>query len=389
MMNESSHITQRASSTERPKEPNVDIDADVPAADGFAVWDAQNAAQEAQWVELWNSWSAREVFSHPRYVKLFCHPGDQALCATWDGGEGKVLFPFILRDLSAEPYWEADLGPAYDLISPYGYGGAAFWDSPNPTRLASEFWKSFDAWAATRGLVAQFVRFSPFQDGLLAYPGEVCENRSVVLRDLRPPEHIIWGEFSRNICYNIRKAQRAGVQVKTDSRGDMLAEFLGIYDHTMRRREADPAYYFPRQFFERLQRDLPGQFIYFHALHGGRVLASELLLLSANSVYSYLGGTDSEAFRLSPNHLLKFEIIRWAAAQGKQWFVLGGGYEPDDGIFHYKRGFAPHGTVSFRVGWRVHDKKACDRLVDGRRRYQERVGQCWLPRPNFFPPYRA
>jgi CelD/BcsL family acetyltransferase involved in cellulose biosynthesis len=121
----------------------------------------------------------------------------------------------------------------------------------------------------------------------------------------------------------------------------------------------------------------------------GRVVASELVLLSGNAAYSFLGGTDSAAFRLSPNHLLKVEIIRWAAAQGKQWFVLGGGFQPNDGIFQYKRGFAPRGVISFHVGCKVRDEERCNRLIDARRRYGERNGQVWLPRPDFFPPYRA
>ena len=81
--------------------------------------------------------------------------------------------------------------------------------------------------------------------------------------------------------------------------------------------------------------------------------------------------------------------IHAAAAMGKQWFVLGGGFEPHDGIFQYKRGFAPHGVTAFHVGWKIHDEQRCNRLIEARRRYGQHSGQDWLPRLNFFPPYRA
>jgi hypothetical protein len=388
-MNEPPHATPPADSNNGTSRLAAAVGGGIPAPKGFAVWDAENAAEHAAWTRLWNSSPTRDIFAHPSYVRLFRQPADRALCAAWESSQGKVLFPFLLRDLSAEPYCDADLGPACDLISPYGFGGAAFWGNPDPAILAGDFWKSFDAWASAQRVVSEFVRFSPFEEGLLPYPGVVCENRKMIVRDLRPPQHVIWREFAHNVHYNIRRAQRAGVQVRIDEHGESLAEFLRIYEHTMRRRDADPMFLFPPRFFTQIQRDLCGRFVYFHAVCAGRVLASELVLLSADAAYSYLGGTDSEAFRLGPNHLLKFEIMRWATAQGKQWFVLGGGHEPNDGIYQYKRGFAPGGVVSFRVGCKIRDEQRCNRLIEARRRHGQRAGRDWLPQPNFFPPYRA
>jgi CelD/BcsL family acetyltransferase involved in cellulose biosynthesis len=114
-------------------------------------------------------------------------------------------------------------------------------------------------------------------------------------------------------------------------------------------------------------------------LHGDRVVSSELALVSATSAYSFLGGTREDAFALRPNDLLKVELIRWAKAAGRQRFVLGGGFEADDGIFRYKRSFAPHGLVPFEIGTRVLRPDVYDELT-------RRAGG---PRePGFFPAYR-
>jgi CelD/BcsL family acetyltransferase involved in cellulose biosynthesis len=148
-----------------------------------------------------------------------------------------------------------------------------------------------------------------------------------------------------------------------------------LYLHTLERRDAPERYRFARDFFERLSEHR----VYVHALHGDDVVSSELVLLSEHNAYSFLGGTDSDAYELRPNDLLKWELILWAKEQGKRRFVLGGGYRPDDGIFRYKRSFAPHGLVPFFVGRRVLQPKLYRELT-------ERTGA--RGDADFFPAYR-
>jgi lipid II:glycine glycyltransferase (peptidoglycan interpeptide bridge formation enzyme) len=195
----------------------------------------------------------------------------------------------------------------------------------------------------------------------------------------------LWMDFEHKVRKNVNKARRSGVTVVVDPAGERLDDFLRIYNETMDRREAGGGYYFGRGFFERIGADLPGQHCYLHALHEGEVISTELVLVSEENVYSFLGGTDSRFFALRPNDLLKHEIIAWAKAQGKRRFVLGGGYEPDDGIYRYKLAFAPHGAVPFFAGTRVLRPDAYEALV--RARAAAEPG--WQPRPGFFPAYRA
>jgi lipid II:glycine glycyltransferase (peptidoglycan interpeptide bridge formation enzyme) len=118
---------------------------------------------------------------------------------------------------------------------------------------------------------------------------------------------------------------------------------------------------------------------------GDRVVSTELVLISAENVYSFLGGTDSAHFEMRPNDLLKFEIMRWAKTAGKKNFVLGGGYTPNDGVFRYKQAFAPQGVVPFYVGQRILDPQSFERLVAERRRTAPYAGESM----DFFPAYRA
>jgi hypothetical protein len=156
----------------------------------------------------------------------------------------------------------------------------------------------------------------------------------------------------------------------------------------MDRRSAGSSYYFERDFFEAIHRDLAGQFAYVNAVLDSRIVSTELALVSADSVYSYLGGTDSSAFDLRPNDLLKYEIIQWARERGKLCYVLGGGRYPDDGIYKYKLSFAPGGMVPFTTGQRILDEEQYRVLTNRRRAEFQAHGLSWLDNVHFFPAYR-
>jgi len=337
----------------------------------FHVW----TADAPDWLDHWSWWPAREAWAHPGYAALYEDESTRAHCAAWRDGTGCVIYPFLLRDLRAEPF----AVDAADIVTPYGYGGPFFWGSKRE-EVASRFWRAFDAWAAERSVVSEFVRFALFEDELLPFPGEREQMLVNVVRDLEPDADALWTDVDHKVRKNVKKARRSGVRIEFETDGARLDDFLRLYEHTLDRRDAPNHYRFTREFFESIHAQLPGQFVYAHALHDERVVSSELALVSERSVYSFLGGTQSDAYGLRPNDLLKYELILWSKAAGKSRFVLGGGYESDDGIFRYKRSFAPNGLVPFFVGRRVLDP-------DLYRDLTESVGN--PRRPGYFPAYRA
>jgi hypothetical protein len=311
---------------------------------------------DERWPAHWEAWPEREVHAHPGYVRLYEEDGTRALCAVAAG----VLYPFLLR---SDPV---------DIVTPYGYGGAFRTGEAD----ADSFWRAFDAWAAEQGAVSELVRFSLFPERLLPYPGEREPRLVNVVRDLEPPAGELWMDYEHKVRKNANKARRSGLRVEIDETGARLDDFVRLYEHTLDRRGAAGRYRFPRAFFERIRDGLAGHFAYAHVLDGDRVVSSELTLLSATSAYSFLGGTDEAAFELRPNDLLKVELMLWAKEAGKRRFVLGGGQQADDGIFRYKRSFAPNGLVPFEIGMRIFDHERYAELSRGRE-------------TNFFPAYRV
>ena len=301
--------------------------------------------EDPGWLERWEAWPEREVHAHPEYVRLYQDEG-RPLCAVADG----VLYPFLLR---ADPA---------DILTPYGYGGAFRTGEAD----AEAFWRDFDAWAAELGVVSELVRLSLFPERLLPYPGERERRLVNVVRDLAPGAEELWMDYEHKVRKNVKKARRSGLRVEIDEAGARLDEFARLYEHTLDRRGAAERYRFSRGFFERIRDRLAGHFVLAHVLDGEQVVSTELALLSATSAYSFLGGTDEAAFELRANDLLKHELILWAKEAGKRRFVLGGGQREDDGIFRYKRSFAPHGLVPFELGTRILDPERYAELSAGR-----------------------
>lgn len=355
---------------------------------GLQIWDAGDPSDRKAWMELWARWPGREIFGHPDYVQLYARPHDQALCAAASAGESYVLYPFLLRPLGAEPYCDVALRDCVDIATPYGYGGPFRWGAPwNPDTVRA-FWLEFDAWAGRSRVVSEVVRLSLFPETLVEYAGERRVLWNNVVRALKSEDEL-WRDFEYKVRKNVNKARVSGVTVKIDEKGDRLDDFLAIYTGTMKRRNAEDIYYFPREYFERIHTALKGQFAYFHAFVGSVVVSSELVLVSADRIYSFLGGTDAAWFHVRPNELLKVEIMNWGRSAGKTEFVLGGGYARGDGIYRYKLSFAPNGSVPFSIGSRVLSAAAYEQLIQSRRTFAAMHGSEWQPNPEYFPAYRG
>jgi hypothetical protein len=351
----------------------------------FHVCDSSVGCERENWLRHWTKWPEREVFAHPSYVELFLRDGQSARCAILASDSGYVLYPFIYRDLTTETYWKEEDQHGADIVTPYGYGGPYCWNVRDSQQLAAEFWGEFSTWTNANNIVSEFVRFTVFEESLLPYPGHKEVRLKNVIRNLDLDAESLWKDYKYKVRKNVKRAQDKGVRIEVDERGSHLDQFLDIYYATMERRSASQTYFFPRLFFERLCEQIIGQYAFFHAFLGDDIISTELVLLSECNVYSFLGGTDARYFELRPNDMLKHQIILWSKSRNKTNFVLGGGYQDDDGIFQYKQSFAPNSIRFFQVGWRIIDPNLYSHLVDSRNQQRGRADD----NPSYFPAYRA
>lgn len=349
-----------------------------------------------RWLALWER-TGREPFAHPSYVALFAQEGEQAQALTWRDplGGDDVLLPFIRRPLPQE-LWDICGGQHFwtDAVSPYGYGGP--FTTLNNQIDWNLFWADVLAWMRLENVLTFFVRASLEISSLSGLPAETqldCKsihlNDNIVV-DLRRPEESQWTHYEHKVRKNVKKAERADLTVRIQSDFRNLPKFIDIYQSTMQRRSANGWYYFDGHFFESFDKHLRGNFIVAEVYQpDGTLVSTELVLESERFLYSYLGGTSKDAFIYAPNDLLKHSVIQYGRSQGKLGYVLGGGYERDDGIFKYKKSFDPTGAVEFHGIQLIADPivygKLTDFLLSQERARQPNVTLL----SNFFPQYRA
>lgn len=261
----------------------------------------------------------------------------------------------------------------YDLISPYGYGGWMI-EGGNSTAL----YKVYRKYCELNNIICEFVRFDLFRNDIIHYPGHLKSLTHNVVKQVDILEEEIYNEFEYRVKKNIKKAIKNDLEVLIDESHEFLDSFLEIYYGTMDRNNADSQFYFNKSFFENMSRQ---NAIYFHISNEGKIISTELVLYDNMCAYSYLGGTIDEYFHLRPTELLKFEIMKWAHKKGLKYFVLGGGYGSDDGIFNYKKGLSPNGVMNFFTGNDIFNQDVYNQLCE--------YAGVEASQTNFFPAYRA
>ena len=337
-------------------------------------------SQADQWDQVVRSFPDYDVFYLSGYSAAFMQESPKngiPMLLLYEDGADRAITVVLRRDIALDEKFVGKLEASryYDLITPYGYGGflghVSDWDRLN---------HAYDNYCLEHHYVCEFVRFSLFSDYQNHYNGEVESRTHNVVRSLDMPLEEMWMDFKQKVRKNVKKANSFGLQIIVESEGSYLDDFLRIYYGTMDRSDAKEEFYFSKSFYEKLAT-MDENIVYFHVVHEGKIISTELVIYGAENAYSYLGGTDRDSFDVRPNDFLKYEIIKWAKAKGLKNFVLGGGYGQDDGIFQYKACLAPNGICAFYIGRKIFDRQAYDHLIAlrGEESLDER----------FFPKYRS
>jgi len=173
--------------------------------------------------------------------------------------------------------------------------------------------------------------------------GEQIQFRNTMLIDLRRSEEELLSAMKAKWRYNVRLAQRKGVEVYQGGMDD-LRLFHEMYTTTSARDEfiIRPFSYYADAWGTFLSGGLAQLLL---ARYEGEVLAGLILFHFGDQAW-YMYGASSDRHRsLMPNHLLQWEAMRWAKAQGCSFYDMWGAPEVLDesdamwGVFRFKEGF--------------------------------------------------
>lgn len=324
-----------------------------------------------------------DLYFNPNYAKVYEQIDGRSETFRFSCRYGRMQNTFILRPAR----WKLDGKTWYDIVTPYGYGGPVVLECTDIKKLMVAYREAFTTYCLANNIVCEFIRFHLFDnvDVRQNYYGETINVLDNVVVDTAQNYEVIWMNYEHKVRKNVKKAQNSGLEMCIEQSLDHIDGFLEIYYATMDRNQAADYYYFKRSYFEDIARLLPENYMYFHVMKDGKVISTELVLCSKDYAYSFLGGTNQEYYAMRPNDFLKDAIIRWCNQTGRKFFVLGGGYRKEDGIYRYKRSFTKAPDVPFFVGRAILNKPVYDRLVELRAAAAPEFDR----ESSYFPLYRA
>jgi len=334
---------------------------------------------DSRWNKIVKSFNNYGVHYLNEYVEAFKDHGDgEPLLFYFESDNNRGINVVMKRDINSNGLFNNNIGSNkyYDIRTPYGYGGWLF-ENDNDV---NEAYKLYIDWCKNNNIICEFVRFSLF-DRREDYYGEVTPRIHNIVRSLEGNFDDIYQNFERRHRKDLKKTGDLEIIIEND--GKYLDEFLDIYYSTMDRNNAEQEYYFKKDFYEKLN-SMKENIMYFHVALDGKIISTELVIMDGNNMYSYLGGTNTEYYSYHPNHFIKYHIIKWGNEHGYKNFVLGGGYGEDDGIYLFKKGFAPEGIYQFYTGQKVFNEEVYKSLVEIRK--QEGLN---IEGNKYFPLYRA
>jgi hypothetical protein len=302
-----------------------------------------------------------EPYFLKEYIETFSNGTKDLICFSFKSSikEAFILMPGYLSPVIVG----SEKTNYYHFITPYGYTGPSYSMNISDSDI-KEFWTLVDSWYIDNYVVTEFVRFNLFGNHI-HYSGEIVTTLLNVKGKIID-EELQWTSFNRKVRKNVNKAKREHLVSKVyfmNISVAQISEFYDIYIQTMKRTEANERFLYTfdelENFIHKNERYTSICTIYFE----NTPVASELILISDDTIFSFLGGTNNKYFDKRPNDFLKVEALNWARMQGKKYYVLGGGYGFEDGIFKYKKNFFPNDVVSYYTGRKVLDIKIYEELV--------------------------
>jgi lipid II:glycine glycyltransferase (peptidoglycan interpeptide bridge formation enzyme) len=181
---------------------------------------------------------------------------------------------------------------------------------------------------------------------------------TTVTLDLSLPEEELLARMNKTTRYKVRRATREGVEIVEPE--DFEAAWETFYRWLEDTAERKPGFTIrrPREYLHDMMRAMrdAGQGHLFFAAHEGTPLAG-IFIFTFGEKYWYMHGASSTEKRgYNPNHLLQWEVMRWAKQRGIRYFDMVGIPKPEDrneddpyyGVYRFKIGFG--GEVTYFLG---------------------------------------
>jgi len=278
-----------------------------------------------------------------------------------------------------------------DFSSPYGYSGQIISKNADEDFIKKS-WVEVEEYFKWANTVSCFLRIG-LDRQMTGFPGEILPTLKNIKGNI-VAEDEQWLGFEHKVRKNVKKAIREGLKCEivygTELSEVELQDFYTVYKDTMVRNNAQKSFFYTIETFISFVSQCGNLCMFTFIYDHNKAISVEMVLISDETIFSFLGGTLGDYFEKRPNDLLKYEMINWARVNGIKYFVLGGGYGSEDGIFKYKKAFFPNDVIDYNTGrWIISHQLYNDILIDKKTKYEaENIVSEEFNEKDFFPAYR-
>ncbi|MCW8164699.1 GNAT family N-acetyltransferase [Verminephrobacter aporrectodeae subsp. tuberculatae] len=265
------------------------------------------------------------------------------------------LYPFLLTPVVLGSVTT----PYFDVSSVYGYTGPIA--STADSRFIADAWTAFDAYTARQRVIAEFVRFSPFNGNQgLAHPQScVLANRTLAVSRLPTSRAALLQSLSAKTRNMLRKAGQAGLVARELPLPQCLPQFRALYDATMVRNQVPEFFLYDDAYWQQLLALGSQGLRLFGSFAGARLVAAAMAVVDGASGLYHLGASLNECAPPGAGNLSLFALSCGLMESGVEFLNMTGGRttDPNDALLLFKRSNA-NGTAIFHIGKRIVDPLA-------------------------------
>lgn len=309
-----------------------------------------------------------DIYYLYEYAHSFMIHGDgEPLLIVYEDDYSRFCYVVMKNDIADFNAFKGYLksGKYYDFETPYGYGGPLS-DSPVSEVSQKQFLNEIKEYCRSNSIVSQFVRFHPLLNNYKLLPCVIESRylRDTIYMDTSSPEIIMKKMDSKNRNM-VRKAVKNGVIV-VKKPISAYKDFIPMYMETMLKNGAGEYYTFHDDYFSSLENMGENACIFF-ALLEEKLISASIIFFNDRNMHYHLSGSHNEFRQYSAGNLLLYEAACWGSENGIKYFHLGGGMEPNDSLYGFKKQFNKTGAIPFVVGRTIFEEESYHTLINLRK----------------------
>lgn len=347
-----------------------------------------NISESEKWDTIVKSFINYDIYYLSGYTKAFKVHGDgEPILFYYKDDDIKAINVVMKRDIADDRKFNGIIETQFlfDTTTPYGYGGFIVEGEINENSL-NRLDEVYSDYCISNNIICEFVRFHPLlgNTDTMRNAYSVINLGKTITIDLLSQEHI-WKTMSSKNRNIIRKAIKSGVEIYWGRSPELFNKFIPLYNSTMEKDNATAYYYFSKDFFQSVLKDLKFNCLMFYALYNNKIISMAMILFGGKNMHYHLSASDREHQSLGATNLLLYEAACWGCENGYKTFHLGGGLgSREDSLYMFKRAFNKESTTYFSVGKKIFIQEKYDYLLSLRNISDEEID-----RIDFFPQYRG